>query len=73
MLRRLIFVLPLLCSGAAWAAEVHVVPADPPAAISLAAIAPPTIAATFDAVVYGLALTQSQLDAVLSGVRSIQP
>jgi len=55
MLRRLIFILPLLCSGTALAAEVtdstgravqvpdrimHVVPAGPPAAILLEAIAP---------------------------------
>ena len=55
MLRRLIFILPLLCSGVALAAEVtdstgravqvpdqvlHVLPAGPPAAILLEAIAP---------------------------------
>jgi len=34
---------------------------------------PATIAATFYAVVYGRALTPLQLDAVLGGVRSIQP
>jgi len=55
MLRRLIFILPLLCSGAALAAEVtdstgrtvqlpdqilHVLPAGPPAALLLEALAP---------------------------------
>ena len=34
---------------------------------------PAIMAATFYAVVYGRALTQTQLDAVLDGVRSIQP
>ena len=34
---------------------------------------PAITAATFYAVVYGRALTQTQLDAVLGGVRSIQP
>jgi iron complex transport system substrate-binding protein len=34
---------------------------------------PTTIAATFNAVVYGRALTPQQLDAVLGGVRTIQP
>ena len=34
---------------------------------------PTALAATFHAVVYGRALTQPQLDAVLGGVRSIQP
>jgi iron complex transport system substrate-binding protein len=34
---------------------------------------PATLAATFHAVVYGRALTQTQFDAVLGGVRSIQP
>jgi len=34
---------------------------------------PESLAATFNAVVYGRALTQPQLDAVLGGVRSIQP
>ena len=34
---------------------------------------PAVIGATFSAVVYGRALTQTQLDAVLGGVRSIQP
>jgi iron complex transport system substrate-binding protein len=55
VLRRLILIVPLLCHGVAWAAEVtdstgravqipdqilHVVPAGPPAAILLEAIAP---------------------------------
>ena len=59
MRRRLIFVLPLLCSGIAFAAEVtdstgrsvqvpdrimHVVPAGPPAAVLLEAIAPDLMA-----------------------------
>ncbi len=34
---------------------------------------PATLAATFNAVVHGRALTRPQLDAVLDGVRSIQP
>lgn len=34
---------------------------------------PAMLAATFNAVVYGRALTQPQLDAVLGGVRSMQP
>ena len=34
---------------------------------------PATLAATFNAVVYGRALTPPQLDAVLGGVRAIQP
>ena len=34
---------------------------------------PATIAATFHAIVYGRALTSQQLDAVLGGVRAIQP
>ncbi len=34
---------------------------------------PESLAATFNAVVYGRALTQPQLDAVLGGVRSLQP
>jgi iron complex transport system substrate-binding protein len=34
---------------------------------------PHTLAATFNAVVYGRSLTAPQLDALLSGARSIQP
>jgi iron complex transport system substrate-binding protein len=34
---------------------------------------PATLAATFNAVVYGRALMPTQLEAVLSGVRSFQP
>ena len=34
---------------------------------------PRTLAALFNAVVYGRALTAPQLDALLAGVRSLQP
>jgi iron complex transport system substrate-binding protein len=51
---------------------------EPPSINRLAGLAwlgghePAVIAATFNAIVYGRALTQPQLDAVLAGVRSIQ-
>jgi iron complex transport system substrate-binding protein len=66
--------------------HVHIAPSlpfgwveEPPSINRLLGLAwlgghePATIAATFHAVVYGRALTQPQLDAVLGGVRSIKP
>ena len=75
MLRRLIVIFPLFWNAAASGAEAEIAPVPPacPTTAILLEADPATLAATFDAVVYGRALTPAQLDALSGGVRSLQP